>query len=797
MPLRAFRQRILALIHQDPRAWRVGASALAVGACVVAGIAGLTEHLYQLQVQQRFELLAQERFSRLEERFDDQVQRLDALRRFFVYSDVVSRSEFDGYAKPLLLRTQAYSWVPSVASAERETFERAAQSGGIVPFRIRELGADLQWVPAPPRATYFPVLYSQSVSHLQWPLGFDMGSEPRRRQALERAAASGAMAASVRLDLIGIDPSYAQGLLLAAPVLTAARPGAGLRGFATAIISLRQLLGDGLPAQDEDNLRIVIRDLSDTHAGQPLFESGGMAVDSVLADTHTLHFADRTYRLEISPSIVFLKANQSSAALMVAGLGGMIAILLSLLLYSLTSQRQRALKLVAQSTEQLRHSEQALRLAHGRLSNVLNAATEVAIIATELDGTISMFNPGAQRMLGYDAESIQGQLKLHALHLPAELQARAQALSAQTQLSVEPDHAMLFESLREAAPQAQEWTLVRRDGTGLQVSMLVTAVRDEGDQAVGYLAVCLDITESKRTLSALAARDRLLEQLSAEVPGGIYQFRLEPDGSCRFCYASRGLWDIYQLDLRLLAVDASPVFERIHRDDLVAVQHSIAASARSLTRWRLEYRVVLPGRGTRWVHGEATPEALPEGAIVWHGYLTDITDLKRVEEELRALSVTDALTGIHNRRYFQQRLKSELEQAHRDGIGLAVLMLDVDHFKRINDVHGHAVGDKVLQLLCSYIGKRLRRTDVFCRLGGEEFAILCPGTSADQAYRLGEELLHALRSTPMDGVGIVTASFGVAAWRDKEGADALLLRADSGVYAAKQAGRDRVQPELP
>ncbi|MGH8376980.1 MAG: GGDEF domain-containing protein, partial [Pseudomonas sp.] len=174
----------------------------------------------------------------------------------------------------------------------------------------------------------------------------------------------------------------------------------------------------------------------------------------------------------------------------------------------------------------------------------------------------------------------------------------------------------------------------------------------------------------------------------------------------------------------------------------------------------------------------------------------DISDLKRVEEELRALSVTDSLTGIHNRRYFQERLKAELERAQRDQVDLAVIMLDIDHFKRINDQFGHAMGDRVLQNLCQRISQRLRRTDVFCRLGGEEFMVLCPGSNAEQAHALASELWHGLRSVPVEGVGIVTASFGIAGWRPGEGADALLLRADSGVYAAKQGGRDRVESEL-
>jgi diguanylate cyclase (GGDEF)-like protein len=287
----------------------------------------------------------------------------------------------------------------------------------------------------------------------------------------------------------------------------------------------------------------------------------------------------------------------------------------------------------------------------------------------------------------------------------------------------------------------------------------------------------------------------LLKKLSAHVPGGIFQFTLEPQDNWRFIYASDGIRDIYEIEPGLLQQDAKQVFERIHPQDVERVRASIRLSALQLSHWREEYRVQLPRRGLRWIRGEATPEELPGGGTLWHGYVSDISDLKRVEEELRALSITDSLTGIHNRRYFQDRLRVEMIRVKRTSGALAVIMLDIDHFKRINDQHGHAVGDDVLQELCRRISQRLRRTDVFCRLGGEEFMVLCPSTDGAQAYSLALELWQALRSTAMDRVGTVTASFGVASWRVDEGVDSLLLRADSGVYAAKQAGRDRVEVE--
>lgn len=425
---------------------------------------------------------------------------------------------------------------------------------------------------------------------------------------------------------------------------------------------------------------------------------------------------------------------------------------------------------------------------------MLNAATQVAIIATDLRGVISTFNAGAEKMLGYQADQVLGHMTLESLHLAPELEARAVQLSQALGKRIMPGQAMLVEG-SDSLHEAREWTLVRQDGSQLTVNMLATALLDEHGLWIGHLAICLDVTEQKRAYEALAARDRLLKKLSAHVPGGIFQFTLEPNDNWRFIYASDGIRDIYEIDPGLLQQDAKQVFERIHPQDAERIRASIRLSALQLSHWREEYRVQLPGRGLRWIRGEATPEELPGGGTLWHGYVSDISDLKRVEEELRALSITDSLTGIHNRRYFQDRLKAEMSRVRRTSGSLAVIMLDIDHFKRINDQHGHAAGDGVLQELCRRISLRLRRSDVFCRLGGEEFMVLCPNTDGVQAYSLAVELWEVLRSTPMDGVGTVTASFGVASWRVDEGVDGLLLRADSAVYAAKQAGRDRVEAQ--
>ncbi|MDH1573284.1 sensor domain-containing diguanylate cyclase [Pseudomonas sp. GD03746] len=789
------RAKVVGLCSEAMAAWAVALVALVAGSLLSIALALATHAFYKQQLRQRFELLASERYSRIAERFDDQEQRLDSLRRFFNFSNDITPREFDGYARPLLRRTQAYSWAPRVEGAQRRDFERQASAALGQAYLIRDLDERGNWHPAPPRDHYFPVLYTQATQMQGQPYGLDLRGQAVRDQTLMRALEPGSMAVSAPIDMISVAPGYARGLLMVAPVFYTAQADSPA-GYVMALLNLRQLITDGLPAIAEDNLVVRIVDPSGRDGHELLFDSQNPAAPLALVSTQLLHLADHHFQLDIRPSQVFMQGNRSSAALAVGLLGGLLSLLLSALLYSLFGQRQRALKLVEQRTAELRVSEQSLRETHNQLRSVLDAATQVAIIATSLKGVVSTFNAGAERMLGYAASDAVGKLQLEHLVLPEELSLRAHALSLRYGRHIDGGQAMFAETLQEGSAQPGEWTLVRKDGSQLLANMLVTAVLDEQGLWVGYLAICIDVTEQRRVHEALAMRDRLLEKLSAEVPGGIYQYRLDANGHSCFPYASQGLFDIYEIDLQLLHEDATVVFERIHPDDLERVRRSVHHSAEHLSPWREEYRVCLPKSGLRWVRGEATPEVGEDGCTLWHGYLTDISDLKGVEEDLRTLSVTDALTGIHNRRYFQERLKAELDRAQRDDQELAVIMLDIDHFKRINDQYGHAVGDHVLRSLCQRIGQRLRRTDVFCRLGGEEFMVLCPGSNAEQARLLAMELWQGVRNLPVDGVGKVTASFGVAGWRPGEGADALLLRADAGVYAAKQAGRDRVEAEL-
>ncbi|HYQ39154.1 MAG TPA: diguanylate cyclase [Pseudomonas sp.] len=423
--------------------------------------------------------------------------------------------------------------------------------------------------------------------------------------------------------------------------------------------------------------------------------------------------------------------------------------------------------------------ELELRQSNARLQDLLEAATQVAIIAVNADGTIRTFNRGAERLLGYRREDICGQpLEPLLAPVPQAPTSAVQRLAAL--LGPQRQHCEL------------ETTLLRRNREPLHVTLMLSTIEESDGLPRGFLLVAIDIGERLRARLALEERSRLLEKLGAQVPGAIYQYRLFDDGRSCFPYASAGIRAVYEVEPAEVRSDASLVFTRIHPEDRERVSRSIFQSAAELTRWQTDYRVLLPQRGLRWLRGDAMPERLADGSVLWHGYLTDISSLKQVEDELRTLTITDPLTGIYNRRYFLDHLDSELARNSRIPRGLSLIMLDIDHFKRINDTWGHDVGDLVLKELCQRIGARLRRVDMFCRIGGEEFVIICPETGLAQAVHLAEALRERVQAPPFAGVGQVTVSFGVSSVRPGDSGEALLQRADQALYAAKEGGRNRV-----
>jgi diguanylate cyclase (GGDEF)-like protein/PAS domain S-box-containing protein len=233
-------------------------------------------------------------------------------------------------------------------------------------------------------------------------------------------------------------------------------------------------------------------------------------------------------------------------------------------------------------------------------------------------------------------------------------------------------------------------------------------------------------------------------------------------------------------------------------ESVMAGDRKVLAAGRALTY----EQVASVGDQTWTFHSTKSPFRGPDGELL--GLIAvsrDITEKKHLEqqlqESLRAQAMRDALTGLYNRRYFDETLARELSRVGRREAPLSLVMVDVDHFKKLNDSAGHVAGDEVLRRVAQILGSGVRREDVACRYGGEEFALVLPELALDAAVERAERLRALIAEIPAqigeDYVGRVTASFGVAAFPAHGlSGDALTKSADAALYAAKRAGRNRV-----
>jgi diguanylate cyclase (GGDEF)-like protein/PAS domain S-box-containing protein len=234
---------------------------------------------------------------------------------------------------------------------------------------------------------------------------------------------------------------------------------------------------------------------------------------------------------------------------------------------------------------------------------------------------------------------------------------------------------------------------------------------------------------------------------------------------------------------------AVPFIERVHSDDRARTEAEATDLFNGAGQVGFENRYIAKDGEVHWLHWSATL-ARDEGLI--YARAADVTEFKRVAEEREALltevearAVTDALTGLPNRRGLDAQLPREFARARRAGSSLCLAVIDIDHFKAYNDAHGHLVGDELLRECAIAWDSHLRGEDTIVRFGGEEFLALMPGASKDEA----SEILERLRAaTP----GEQTCSAGLACWDLRESAEDLIGRADAALYRAKDTGRDRL-----
>lgn len=274
---------------------------------------------------------------------------------------------------------------------------------------------------------------------------------------------------------------------------------------------------------------------------------------------------------------------------------------------------------------------------------------------------------------------------------------------------------------------------------------------------------------------------------------------------------SEETYRIFGFEPKKLSASYEAFLQIIHPDDRDRVADCLK-QALAGNGFDIEYRIILPDGAVRVVHGkgqvvhlddEQKPKLLGTVQYFSHhdpatllGVIQDITEHKKLERQLERQANTDFLTGCASRRFFLDQARQEVSRIRRYGGELSVLMLDLDHFKRVNDQYGHHIGDLTLKKMAEVCHELLREVDVMGRLGGEEFAIMLPETDSQQALEIAQRLCDAVASAEVrvpSGAPIrFTTSVGVARFENDDQIETVLDRADQALYKAKREGRNRV-----
>ncbi len=435
---------------------------------------------------------------------------------------------------------------------------------------------------------------------------------------------------------------------------------------------------------------------------------------------------------------------------------------------------------VAERTKALQRSEEALRQQTSLLLAILDSMGD-AVIVTDTQGQLIHHNPAAIQILGD---------RLSALLPSAPDTPVAQSSDRRRWLT--PRDLPFARALHgEAVDAAEVWMPATDRHPEQWLSITARPLRDS-EGLSGGVAIVRDVTEARRAEAALRASEERYALAAQGANDGLWDWDLI---SNKIYFAPR--WKV-MLGFTDEEIGTSPDewFSRIHPDDRERVEIRLLAHTRRLIKsLELEYRMRHRDGHYCWM--------LCRGVAVWDergqaarivGSQTDITARKRAEEQLAYGMLHDALTGLPNRALFMDRLGQAIRRSQREDHLFAVLFLDLDRFKTINDSLGHTAGDELLVAVARRLEQTIRLGDTVARLGGDEFAIILdPLESPGQAERIAERIQQALRAplTIADRAIYTTASIGLVLSKGYERSEEIARDADTAMYQAKMRGRAR------
>ena len=408
---------------------------------------------------------------------------------------------------------------------------------------------------------------------------------------------------------------------------------------------------------------------------------------------------------------------------------------------------------------------------------LLDALIE-SIICIDLESRIVYWSKGAERIYEYSSAEAVG--RHYGMLFPGGEAEEAETLRTQGP-AILAERRGIFEGWR-----------VTRSGRRVYVRVAASPLFDEGGKHVGFVGHAIDITAQKLAEEALqASRDKLEALLDAQSRADIGLFVIEAG---RVVLANDALCRLFGYTLE--EVKALPSYlELAHPVDRerVAANHQRRLQGEQFPN-RYDIAIITKSGERCEVEITASPivtDGRPGVLVV----TVDISERKRVEERVQYLALHDALTGLANRVLFFDRLNSAIAAAHRKDGAFALLYLDLDDFKPINDTYGHETGDLVLRSIAERLRSCVRESDTVARLGGDEFILLFNDTLDESAAVTVADKVIATITAPLPVEGCthrVGCSIGIALYpREGEDADSLMRQADAAMYGAKRLGKNR------
>lgn len=450
-----------------------------------------------------------------------------------------------------------------------------------------------------------------------------------------------------------------------------------------------------------------------------------------------------------------------------------LLLLLSAVVLRITYLNRRLKNEVAerQATEdRLRDSEERYR--------VIYETAPLAFVMWDTQTIVTGWNRQAEEMFGWTREEVIGRSFFEFMVPESDRETVRQVVNDVVNRRLQV-HSINWNLTRNGRLIRCEWNnALQIDGEG---------------HITGVIALAADITDKMRTEEVLKSRVTAIEAAAEAV--------MITNRSGLIDYVNPAFTQISGYEFHEV-VGKSPAFLKSGQQD-VDFYRNFWRTIRSGRTWRGEL-VNRRKDGTLYTEFMAVAPVVDDqrGIVGFVAVKHDVSERKKLEDELRRLATTDVLTGAANRRYLLERGEQEFSRAGRAGHALSLLMLDVDHFKAINDNYGHSAGDSALQTLVGICKAMLRDADVIGRLGGEEFVLILPDTveegAMEVAERLRRRIKEAMLSTDDGKVFALTISIGVAELLAVDSSiEDTLKRADRALYRAKREGRDRVVCESP